>query len=410
MSSFYGRVLYQFTRLFSKISIKNAGFSVENAPPSTAFPEESFQAHESWDTIEFQTGNRWIDLKGDDTHNRITLYHSAPGAAVATNALTGMTNIAAAALPKDATLIELDSGAIIETTNSNFDAAGHLTGEVTHKFYKLPPPVINLNGTEDNDLTTQDDNKLHFYGDTWLTLEPGVDDDNKAILAFTHTIPEVDDADSTQIKVSTFGVISETDIPEGETPYQLLAGDTFIKHDMVKDSQGHIISDTMSYMKLPITETDAKLEEYDEQLETIDGRLGGQIQLDTEGNIILDPATNNPKAPDSRYASYENIRDGLVSLKDDDVGELTDNVYSVTSNQKTLAETIGLVDGTNGFSAKIASLKGENTNTIYSISDGLRALSTYSVDSNNEIKGLAARFTLLLTALKDAGVIDVSGI
>ena len=78
--SFYGQVLYEFTKLFHKIWIRNDGAKTYTTPERT--PEDAyFMPDDKWDSLSFNSGNHWIHLESSNKEkgNMITISHNTPG-------------------------------------------------------------------------------------------------------------------------------------------------------------------------------------------------------------------------------------------------------------------------------------------------------------------------------------------
>lgn len=133
---FYGQVVYEFKKLFSSLKIiKNN--SSENAIEPSTDPSFRVQALQPWDELNITPANRWIQLDGNVGTKTITIGHSTPGEKDDAKTVIGFAKIAQEELPEDVTPIELAYGDYIETTNSNYDKAGHSI-EATKSYFKLP--------------------------------------------------------------------------------------------------------------------------------------------------------------------------------------------------------------------------------------------------------------------------------
>jgi hypothetical protein len=60
--SFYGQALYEFKKLFNRIKVKNDGFNNQEDLPIETAEDASFTADTPFDTINLNSGNRWIHL------------------------------------------------------------------------------------------------------------------------------------------------------------------------------------------------------------------------------------------------------------------------------------------------------------------------------------------------------------
>lgn len=134
--SFYGQVVYEFKKLFSSLKI------TKNNPTEIAIepPEDSnfrVQALQPWDELNMAPSNRWIQLNGEPLTKTITIGHSTPGEKDDEKTVIGFSKIAEEDIPADETPITLNYGDYIETTNSNYDKAGHSI-EATKSYFRLP--------------------------------------------------------------------------------------------------------------------------------------------------------------------------------------------------------------------------------------------------------------------------------
>jgi hypothetical protein len=238
--SFYGQVIYEFTKLFNIVSFKNAGLTVSNDFGSGANTDlHRFKADERWDTMSIETGNRWIRFLPDADAQHCKVYHAEPGSKKTTT--KGFAQI------EDKATLEktiLSPGAILQVDENDYDAAGHFI-QSKKKNYKLPSSIINLNDSTTDVHSDTDTNKLHFLGDTWINLSgersegstnPSGQNDR---LRFRHKTYRANDG-----SVDSFDVIAS-----GGT--QLSEGASFQVSNISYDKAGHISgTDTASY-KLP---------------------------------------------------------------------------------------------------------------------------------------------------------------
>lgn len=148
---FYGQVVYEFKKLFSSLKvIKNVDSELAIEPPASD-TEFRVQALQPWDELTLTPSNRWIQLNGDPIGKNITIGHSAPGETDDSKTVVGLSKIEENAIPEDAEITELDYGDYIQTTVSEYDAAGHSKG-ATSTYFKMP-----LGETVDNVNQLQED-------------------------------------------------------------------------------------------------------------------------------------------------------------------------------------------------------------------------------------------------------------
>lgn len=131
--SFYGQVVYEFTKLFNKFKFKNSGVSNENFPEEKEpVSEFNYEANERWDELTFETGNRWVQMVPDMSAKSIKVFHAKPSDKVLNSSTF---------LPKDEADEDqvnlLDAGQCFEVPEYGIDNAGHIS-KINLKYYKLP--------------------------------------------------------------------------------------------------------------------------------------------------------------------------------------------------------------------------------------------------------------------------------
>ena len=84
--SFYGKVLYEFRKLFSHFKFENLNSSKVPTAAQVLEEPKMVEANDNWDTLKFKAGNRWLgmsvkDIDNDTTENNteeedtVILYH-----------------------------------------------------------------------------------------------------------------------------------------------------------------------------------------------------------------------------------------------------------------------------------------------------------------------------------------------
>lgn len=142
---FYGQVVYEFKKLFSSLKIiKNNSSEVAIEP--SADPNFRVQALQPWDELNLAPANRWIQLNGNEGTKTVTIGHSTPGEKDDTKTVVGLSRILASEIPEGEEVTALDYGDYIQTTTSEYDAAGHSIG-ATSSYFKMPlgETVDNVN-------------------------------------------------------------------------------------------------------------------------------------------------------------------------------------------------------------------------------------------------------------------------
>lgn len=123
--SFYGTIYNQISNAFERIRIKNSGkntISFLNNDPTDL--EIKADGREGF--IEIDSGNRWIELKGDAVDNSCKIYHSqADGNNTTTHLVVEKVNkLPSEVVPID---VKLDTNVYIKVNNIKYDEAGHIS-------------------------------------------------------------------------------------------------------------------------------------------------------------------------------------------------------------------------------------------------------------------------------------------
>ena len=159
--SFYGQVLYEFSKLFSQINIANNSNNNVVPNPIEISDQSTISPLERWDQLGISGGNRWINLQSNPINKTISIFHTTPGEADDSKKVIGITKVES--LPDDITAEQLDYGDILQTTISEYDAAGHSIGAST-TYFQLPKGEMVENVQE------LQDNMGHIF-DYFLTTE-----------------------------------------------------------------------------------------------------------------------------------------------------------------------------------------------------------------------------------------------
>ncbi len=175
--SFYGQVLYEFTKLFTKINVSNN--TTETATAVTSGSQPSLVAADRWDQFDLKGGNRWIHLNSNNQNKTITISHSTPGAVDNNRTVVGfkpLTTDEVAQLPTEVqeSIIQLNAQQCIQTTKSQYDAAGHSVDAETSYFYlpvsdtKLQLDEIEerVDNIENKHLTISSDDQTEYIIDS----------------------------------------------------------------------------------------------------------------------------------------------------------------------------------------------------------------------------------------------------
>lgn len=408
--SFYGQVVYEFTKLFSKFKIG----------------ETVLEAGNIWDQVEL-TNDEWIVLAGnkDENDNKtISIEHNTPQEA--TDSQSSFSKV------DDRSDIEqLQYGDTIEAATYQFDKRGHLT-DIATNYYKLPTLDIKY-GVGDDKISPYE-NVISIEGDLkWIETQK--DSPNK--LKIVHSIPDSDDETISKTSISAFGKKSpenteytkqeflnaivnvdkktEEDklemqkylddnslLTNDETICVLSPGDLIESVIAIKDSNGHIIDVQPTYFKLPVSPTDLNFEDHTNRIGDIEERLGEQTL--PEGYDATLPAGYDGSYESNVILSLA-INEQVQQCTPIEVTGDLNSMYENTNDfKKTITETIGQVNGENGFSKQIDLLTGKTDDNIYTVSEALTTLSTqlYSTKSaNDNLQNLVASLIKRIEALEN---------
>ena len=335
--SFYGQVIYEFTKLFNIVSFQNKGINVTDQFGSTSNTAlHRFKADERWDTMSIETGNRWIRFAPNEDAQHCVIYHAEPGPL---NSITkGFTQIDdKAGLEKTI----LPPGAVLQVDENSYDAAGHLIGSEKVN-YKLPSSVININDSNTDVTSDFTTNKLHFLGDDWINLSGEKSESNKTDeydrLRFRHKVYRSNDED-----IDSFAPIAS-----GGT--QLNEGASFQVSNISYDKAGHISGTETTSYKLPFHPTytgDKTIEGFKKvsaqsgatALNSGDCISTDIVQVDDKGHIT-GVTTQYYTLPYTDFeASLDDIYEDLQRLENDKVNTSTFNPVAtqVDTNKRDIA-------------------------------------------------------------------------
>ena len=377
--SFYGQALYEFKKLFNRIEVKNDGFNNQEDLPIETAEDASFTADTPFDTINLNSGNRWVHLNYQNANNgnEVIISHSAPGDVVYEPMSFDGINVFNV---EDKKINQLTAEHVFKTTNFEFDAAGHLIKNPTESFYRLPPSIISITNTPEEPnmaMTTTDvyadkNGHLQLKGGEYIVLNSDkIVDDKPRQIIIEHKTREVEHG---------MGTVE-----------QLAPGATFTTNDYIYDNCGHMTGTYSKTFQLPITDLDVELDYLEKAVDSLQKDKADAEEFNTLSDTVL-----------GIQADY------LSTKASGFLGVMYDN-DTITSLNPTFASTIGKVDGNTGYSAKIALLKDDDTeNPVYSVGTGISALVDEAFRNKNEVAGLAARLTLLIAELKrlDIGLDD----
>lgn len=348
---FYGQVVYEFTKLFSKFLItKSSSTEIPVTPPDENQPI-FLEADNMWEQIDIKPMNRWIQLNGsgeNSTTKCIEIGHSSAGQSVDNKQTISVEKWYDEVDETE----QLYGGDCLKIATTNYDAAGHLVdNNPTYHYYNLPQITVHVgeqqeNGTNDN---------FYIKGDAnWIsaTVQENADEGRNEIV-FSHILPQAGDENVTTEDINTFSAIESY---EGE-PIQLSYGDLITTSKLTKDDKGHVLKHETVCYQLPISQSEEDFEELEEDVKGLENRL----ESGTLDNVM---------GASVSYGPYEDVVRRLY-----EIGNI-DNLYGNGLANQTLIEAIGQLDGNNGYSKHIASLSSlANTeDACYTISEALTQL------------------------------------
>ena len=423
--SFYGQVMYEFTKMFSKFMVtQHSNSEIPIIPPETPVSKH-FEATTMWEQFNIEPTNRWIQLDGDggnDDIKTIKIGHSTPGVTDVEKTFISLEKIET----EDEEITQLKNGDTIKISTLTHDAAGHANSSPTYTYYKLPSARLTI-VTPEEDLediiTPNDEDILQVKGDgQWINLT----NDNNA-LKIAHTIIEADELNEEQkTSLATFNCLIpderednnlnpqsfydsliEVDkkteaeankmlpilnkLNSDEVIIPLQSGDLIEAYDIVKDNNGHMVGIKPIYYKMPVSATDVAFDDQKNRITQLEERLGGTF----------------PSGIDDTYEELANkVYNNTELIYDTTTGE---TMYPDYNNGAipTVYGTIGPVTGDKGFSQAIINLTQEDDkHKTYNVSEALRAITNETLKNSDATKGASARITLLVNKLKELGILE----
>ena len=332
--SFYGQVLYEFTKLFHKIWIRNDGAKTYTTPERT--PEDAyFMPDDKWDSLSFNSGNHWIHLESSNKEkgNMITISHNTPGEKkYELIGFNGNPNFG----DSDIDPIVLTPGKVFTVNSGEFDNAGHLIKQPSTKIYKLPTQAITLDSNDDVIASSPKDNNLHFQSsDNWIDLSK-VSNNGVDALDITHNVQWTD----TKPK-SVHGFKYEESVTPELGYTALEPGKTFITNGVKVDNAGHITEITTQGYILPQSETEKNIEDLQDAVEKLqETTTEHQKALDNFPNdyITQDKLTN---VEDNLLDIVGNIEDYSKKIAATNNETYTNQKYSISESRQILSDTLG---------------------------------------------------------------------
>ena len=136
--SFYGSVYYQVINNFYKAIANNTGKNKKVFLNSDNFANNAaFEAIGRKGTLDFDTGNKWINLE-KGSNQALNIYHAPASINSNNKTIIGFKKIEESEdQPNERDIIKLEPGDLIRTNIANYDEAGHVAG-TTEQVYEMP--------------------------------------------------------------------------------------------------------------------------------------------------------------------------------------------------------------------------------------------------------------------------------
>lgn len=410
--SFYGQVLYEFTKLFSKIKVG----------------DNFLEADQAWDQIEI-VPDAWIsiDINDTDENKKINFTHadpqeedeekSIPSFVLADTIATVEAEVGSEEdeVISDASAIQLMYDDEITVSEPKFDQKGHLI-EVSTKNYIMPKQLVVQHATHADDygiivetIPSDEDNILRIVGDSskvnqhcagnnasWIkTVRYANDTNTLGIEHYTiedhnrakYNTDSIFDANLPQ-RIDTVQGVKILGAPqEGDVIITLNPGQYVTIPTIVYDNWGHVLGNKEQIYQLPITETDAALQDYNTRINGLEVRLNGQWV----DNPLEDPAFAKTYEDFCKKIELACVTADNAATKAD-VGTISETMESM-QNITSIEDTSNPYTVTNAILCLIQAIK-ERDETI----DNLQK------QHETDVSGLSARLTLLISKLKELGV------
>ena len=409
---FYGQVVYEFTKMFSKFMITKKSDDEEPITPPEINNDIFLEASNMWEQINIKPTNRWIQLDGNteaDTTKTIKIGHGTPGESDDTKTTVSFSQVTDN-VPNEGQYIQLKNGDYLKTAISKYDQAGHFINNEnpSYVYYKLPTAQLTIlspdkDDDEDTDgnITPSDSDVLQVKGDgQWISLvnngnalkiahiiEP--DTDNKTdtnsfeclspydSLTKEQFLSAMADEGKNSIEIDTMTEKLNA-IPGDMTIIPLESGDLIQSQQISQDTNGHILTMSPVYYKLPVQPTTVSFEQHDSRITNLETRLN---------NNSSTPSTIRPigETESVEYGTYETD----IVQRVYNAGNMSDMYTNPNSNAMTVTKTIGKIDDEKeSVLAALKALLGNQARSRYTISEAIQALAAKISEQQNQINVL----------------------
>ncbi len=156
--SFYGNVYYQTLGAIAKIIIQNSGILNSNfIDESKLTTSVEMDTSGKKEALGFDSGNRWIQLKGDLNSNKCSIWHGPPdkNSDIFTSLLNVEDNPTSEML-MNSTVLDLSKGLCFSSPKIYYDNAGHFYNGGEVEYFRVPVVTGGGGGTSSFEGTDED--------------------------------------------------------------------------------------------------------------------------------------------------------------------------------------------------------------------------------------------------------------
>lgn len=138
--SFYGSVYYQTLGAIAKIIVQNRGASVSDfLDKSKLLQSVEIDSSGKKSALSFDSGNKWIQLNGDASLNKISIWHGEPDESTDTFiSLFNKVEEPTSEMLANSTLLDLSQGVCLATPKIYYDEAGHVYNGGDMEYFRIP--------------------------------------------------------------------------------------------------------------------------------------------------------------------------------------------------------------------------------------------------------------------------------
>jgi hypothetical protein len=264
-------------------TIKTNGRSDEVAENATGTPVTAdVVADTTQDTLEINSGNKWIRIDTNATGDSLTIRHDVHETS-SDEATTDWT--------------QTEADTTIPVVTYGYDEAGHYIEHHTEN-YKLPFGYGKIKGDNGSTAATATYDELTFTSDEWLTAT--VDQDK---VTYSHDYPK---------KVND--TKSESDVNGN--------GDTIVLETLTRDEKGHVTSVNQNTVTLPFGYKTITIGNESTSTSDVGAAAGSVVADNTQDTLAINPGNKW-------------IHIGASDTNNDDIITLSHEVNPITTTAKT---------------------------------------------------------------------------